>query len=97
MSTPYRRRTATGIELDLHVVPGAKRSGFQGLHGDRINLAVSAPPADGKANEAVIKAIAELLDLPKGSITIIRGLKNRTKTVAIDGFPSEAAWLKHGL
>ncbi len=44
---------------------------------------VTAVAEDGKANEAVIKLLAEALDIPKSSLVITRGLANRDKTIQI--------------
>lgn len=46
-------------------------------------VAVSAPAADGKANAAVIEALAKKFDVPKSSVRIVRGLASRLKEVEI--------------
>ncbi len=46
---------------------------------------MTAPPVDGKANEAVVRAFAEALDLPKGAVEIVRGETGRRKTVRLRG------------
>lgn len=46
---------------------------------------VTAPPADGAANRALIELISDTLDLPKCDIEIRRGLTDRTKTLYIEG------------
>lgn len=46
---------------------------------------VNAPPHGGEANDAVIKLVAKTLGIPKSDIQIVRGLKSRTKTVAVKG------------
>ena len=53
------------LRLSLRVQPGAKRSGLVGVWQHRLRLAVAAPPVDGKANEAVERAIAELCEIPR--------------------------------
>ena len=47
-------------------------------------VAVSAPAEDGKANAAVIEALAEKFDVPKGAVKIVRGLTGRLKEVEIN-------------
>jgi uncharacterized protein (TIGR00251 family) len=74
-----------GIHLELRVQPGARRPGIVGVHGDALKLAVNAPPEDGKANQAVIELLAELLGLPCRQVQITRGLSSRSKTVLISG------------
>jgi uncharacterized protein (TIGR00251 family) len=53
--------------------------------GDRLRVAVVAPPVDGKANEAVVRALAEALGVPRAAVEIIRGETGRRKTVRLRG------------
>lgn len=57
--------------------------------GDAIKLAITAPPVDGKANEAVIRYLADLFRVPKSSIVIVSGETGRNKLVAIRGMTAE--------
>lgn len=57
--------------------------------GDAVKLAITAPPVDGKANQAVIEFLAELLGVAKSSITIISGESGRNKVIAIRGMAAE--------
>jgi uncharacterized protein len=72
------------LTLDIVVQPRASREGVT-LKDDRLKVAVTAPPVDGKANEAVIRALAEALGIPRTSIDILRGDTGRRKTVRIRG------------
>lgn len=74
-----------GLYLELRVQPGARRAGTVGVHGEALKLAVNAPPEDGKANQAVIELLAELLELPRQQVQITRGLSSRSKTALISG------------
>jgi uncharacterized protein len=73
--------------LDLYVQPGAKRSEFAGQHGERVKLRLAAPPVEGKANAALIEFLAEYFGVPRRNVTIVSGLKSRSKRVAIEGVP----------
>jgi uncharacterized protein (TIGR00251 family) len=53
--------------------------------GDRLRVAVVAPPVDGKANEAVVRTLAEALGVPRSSVKIVRGETGRRKTVRVHG------------
>lgn len=55
----------------------------------RVRVRVSAPPVDGKANQAVITALADSLGVPKSAVTIQRGSRGRDKTVEVDGYTEE--------
>ena len=94
---PYVRSTPSSVQLDLHVVPGSKRRGAQGIHGGRVKFAVTAPPVEGKANEAVIEALSEILSVPKRDISILRGTTDRRKTVEILGISAAILVSKLGL
>jgi len=71
--------------LELHVQPGAKRSEFAGSHGARIKVRLAAPAVDGKANAALVEFLADYFGVPKRNVTIVSGIKSRSKRVAIEG------------
>lgn len=71
------------VRLALHVQPGAKRNSVVGVHGDALKIAVSAPPVDGKANDAICVFVAELLHVPVRSVSVISGATSRRKVLAI--------------
>lgn len=58
--------------------------------GDRLRVSVSAPPVDGKANEAVIRTLAGALGVSRGAVTILRGETGKRKTVRIAGVTAAA-------
>jgi len=71
--------------LDLHVQPGASRSEFAGLHGDRIKVRLAAPAVEGKANVALVEFLASYFGVPRRNVRIAAGLKSRRKRVVIEG------------
>jgi uncharacterized protein (TIGR00251 family) len=79
------RDTAQGVQFSLRVQPRASRNAVAGVMGDAIKLAITAPPVDGKANQAVVEYLAELLKVSKSSVTIVSGETGRNKLVAIRG------------
>ena len=84
MSDWYRLHNAT-ITLTLHIQPGAKRSEIVGLHGDALKIKLAAPPLEGRANEALLKFIAELFDVPLRNVALKQGEQSRRKVVVITG------------
>jgi len=71
-----------GATLRVHLVPGASRTEIKGLHGDAIRVRVSAPPEDGKANQALI----DLVEVTAGGrASILSGASSRSKVVLIRG------------
>ena len=83
--TEWYRRSGDVITLTLHVQPGAKRSGIAGLHGEALKLRLAAPPVEGRANEALLKLIAELFDVPLRQVELRQGGQSRHKVVAVTG------------
>jgi uncharacterized protein (TIGR00251 family) len=71
------------IVLELQVQPGAKRTEFAGMHGERRKLRLAAPPVDGKANAALIEFIAAQYGVPKRNVTIEAGEHSRQKRVKV--------------
>lgn len=84
MAEWYRRNGET-ITLILHVQPGAKRSEIAGLHGDALKLRLAAPPIEGRANDALLRFVAELFGVPLRQVELRQGGQSRHKVVAISG------------
>ena len=76
------RESAHGLTIEIKVIPRSKKSAAV-WNGSILKLKITAPPVDGKANEAVIKTLAEILDIPMRDIEIIRGEKNTHKTISM--------------
>jgi uncharacterized protein (TIGR00251 family) len=85
MDSTFARDVADGCTLAVRVHPGARKNAVTGTHADELKIALTAPPVDGKANEALIAFLAETLRLPRARIAIIAGLTNRSKTLRITG------------
>jgi len=86
----YRVAGDGRITLTLHIQPGAKKTEFAGRHGEALKIRLAAPPVDGKANEALIKFVAETLALPKSAVSLKSGQTSRRKVLEISGATSEA-------
>ena len=71
--------------VDVQVVPRASRVAVGPAVGDRLRVAVTAPPVDGAANAAVIDALARAFGVRRAAVRIVRGETGRRKTVEIDG------------
>ncbi|MGC8667317.1 MAG: DUF167 domain-containing protein [Chthonomonadales bacterium] len=68
----------------IHVTPRAAANRLA-CDGERIRAWVCAVPAGGEANEAVIRLLAEALDVPRSRIRIVRGHTARVKIVSVEG------------
>jgi uncharacterized protein (TIGR00251 family) len=83
------RDTAHGAQFALKVQPRASRTAIAGLIGDAVKLAITAPPVDGKANQAVIEFLSDLFRVPKSSIVIVSGETGRNKLIAVRSLTAE--------
>ncbi len=68
---------------DVLVSTRASRTRIMGVHDGRLKVQVAAPPVDGQANKALIRFLAETLDVPRAQLEIVGGHANRRKTVRL--------------
>lgn len=71
--------------IRVHVQPGANRTAVIGRHGDAIKVAVTAPADGGRANEAVLRLIAEVVGVRRSAVRLATGRTSRAKRVAVEG------------
>lgn len=79
----------TSLTLSLRIKPNSRRSGPPRRltlpdGTEALELAVNAPPIDGKANAAVIERLAELLDVPKSAFSLTHGTSSKLKRVKLE-------------
>lgn len=67
----------------VRVIPRARRTAVEPQPDGSLVVRVSAPPEDGRANEAVIDALAEHFRVKRSAVRILRGAASRRKVVAI--------------
>ena len=70
--------------LKIKVIPGAKKTAWDGMFDGNPKIRVHAPPVDGAANEELVRFVAESLDLKKSQVRLVSGEKSRLKTLEID-------------
>lgn len=85
MPPNWYRRNGEVITLTLHVQPGAKRSEIAGLHGEALKIKLAAPPIEGRANDALLKFIADVFAVPLRDAELKLGGQSRHKVVAVTG------------
>jgi uncharacterized protein (TIGR00251 family) len=71
----------------IRVKPGASRTRVGGSYGDppALVVAVNAPAVDGRANDAVLRALADALGVRGSDVQIIGGHASRSKVVRVEG------------
>jgi uncharacterized protein (TIGR00251 family) len=77
--------SAASTRLRLRVSPGSGRSEVVGRHGDGWKVRVTAPPEHGRANEAVLRLVAETLAVPRSAVAIVSGHGARDKVIELTG------------
>ena len=90
---------AEGLVLSVWVQPKASRNAIQGVHGEALKIALTAPPVDGAANKACIAFLAKKLGLAKSAVAIVSGQTSRSKRLLLrlppgPNFESQRAALK---
>jgi uncharacterized protein (TIGR00251 family) len=81
--------TEAGATFAVKVHPRAKKNAITGEAGDAMKLALTAPPVDGKANDACIEFFAKLLKVSRSSVTIAAGQTSRNKVIRVAGISAE--------
>ena len=77
--------TPSGATFQVKVHPRARKNAVTGVLGDVLKLALTAPPVEGRANEACIAFVAQLLNVPRSSVTIAAGESSRQKLIRVAG------------
>ncbi|HLY99714.1 MAG TPA: DUF167 domain-containing protein [Candidatus Angelobacter sp.] len=83
------RESAAGLSFAVKVHPRARKNAVTGTVGDAVKLSLTAPPVEGKANQAVVEFLAGWFQIPRASVTITSGESSRLKIVRITGITAE--------
>jgi uncharacterized protein len=78
-----------GATFAVKVHPRANKNAITGEVGDALKVALTAPPVDGRANEACIEFFAKLLKVSRSSVTIAAGQSSRNKVICVAGLSVE--------
>jgi uncharacterized protein (TIGR00251 family) len=81
--------TPGGVTFAVKVHSRAKKNAITGELGDALKVALTAPPIDGRANAACIEFFANLLEVPRSSVTIASGVTSRNKVIRVAGLSAE--------
>lgn len=82
-----------GMTLAVRVTPRANKNKIAEILGDgTIRIRLTAPPVEGKANIALLKFLAMVLDVPYSKLEIISGVNGRDKRIFVIGMKEEAVY-----
>ena len=84
-------QTGKGVMVTVRATPRAARNQVQGLHGEALKVRLQAPPVDGKANDALIRFVADILDIPHRNVLLVSGETSRQKRLLVVGVPLAVA------
>ena len=73
------------VVFEVRVAPRASRSRVIGVQDGALKVALTAPPVDGAANEALRKLLAKTLGVSKSDVEIVRGDRARIKVLRVNG------------
>ena len=79
------------VRFDVLVRPRSSRSAVLGVRNGALDVAVTAPPADGEANSEVISVLAKALGVRRGGVSIVVGASSRDKLVEVNGMSADEA------
>jgi uncharacterized protein (TIGR00251 family) len=74
-----------GASFELRVQPRASRAAVLGVHAGALKISLTAAPVDGAANDALLRLLADRLDVPRASLRLLRGERSRQKVVHVHG------------
>lgn len=83
MSKDWCTAAPHGIRITVHIAPNAKKSEVSGVLDDALKIRLQAQPIEGKANEALIRYLADRLGVPKSAVSITHGHTSKRKIVEI--------------
>jgi uncharacterized protein len=86
-----------GATLTVAVVPRASRDGVAGCEGDIVRIRLTAPPVEDRANEALVRFLAERLGVSRAAVTLVAGGRSRRKIVRIQGLSRDGVLRRLGL
>lgn len=83
--------------IQIRLTPRARADALEGWREGQLRARVSAPPIDGRANEALVRLLADALGVPKSAIAIVAGATSRQKTLEVAGLDDGAIRARLGL
>ncbi len=79
------------------MTPGARRSELAGVADGRLRVRLAAPPVEGRANEALVRYLADLLGVRRDDVTVVAGGRSRRKLLHLTGVTLPEARRRLGL
>lgn len=91
---PWLQHAGDDLRLEVIVSPRASRTRIMGVHDERLKIQLAAPPAEGKANQALIRFVAQTLGVPRAQVEIVGGASSTRKSLRLQQVDAHAALLR---
>jgi uncharacterized protein (TIGR00251 family) len=78
--------SSQGVSFSVKVVPGASKNSVVGVEGEFLKVRLTAPPVEGRANQALVELLSKLLRVPKSRVHILRGLSSKQKSLLVENY-----------
>ncbi len=79
------------VRFAVRVKPRSSRSKILGVRASLLEIAVTAPPVEGAANDEVCTLLGRALEVPRSAVTIVTGASGRSKLVEVSGIVAATA------
>ena len=89
--------TPAGATFTVKIHPRARKNAINRKLGDALKLSLTAPPVEGRANDACIEFLANLLKVPRSSVTIASGQSSRRKVIRVSGVSAHEVQKRLGI
>ena len=86
---PVSELNPTDVRFAVRLTPRGGSDRVDGVVDGVLRARVAAPPIEGAANQALLRLIAQELDVPRRDVRLVAGAAGRTKLVAVDGIAPE--------
>jgi uncharacterized protein (TIGR00251 family) len=93
----FLRPDGDGVLLSVKLQPRSSSNEIDKLAGNELRIRVTAPPVDSAANTALVRFLAESLDLPRNRVELVRGHTSRHKVIKLFGISPDSAAAKLGI
>jgi uncharacterized protein (TIGR00251 family) len=83
------REISSGVSFAVKLQPKASKTAIIGELDGALKISVNAPPVEGRANDALVRFVAELLKVARSSVTIAAGASSRNKVIRVEGVTAD--------
>ncbi|MGE5753742.1 MAG: DUF167 domain-containing protein [Deltaproteobacteria bacterium] len=83
--------------LTVHVVPRSSKEEVAGLVEGAVRVRLTAPAVENRANEALVRFLSRVLDVPRRQVEVVAGQRGRRKIVRIHGATKKEVYRRLGL